>query len=180
MIKNAGKGMILVICMVMAFCALPFRTEAASKINKTKAVIYVGKTVQLKVTGTNKVKWSSNDKSVASVNSKGKVTGKSAGTAVITARMQKKSYKCTVTVKELTVADKIDKALKKAGGKILFEDEEDEDDQVAIEKKSGNYVFTCTSYSGYGQYDKDAYYETVIIQTSHTKKCGSTLKTQYF
>lgn len=163
MIKKAGKGMLLVICMVLVFCALPFQTEAATKLNKTKAAIYVGETVQLKVKGSKKVKWSSNNKAVASVTSKGKVTGKAAGTAVITARLKKKSYKCIVTVKELTIADKIDKALKKAGRKIIFEDEEDEDDLVTIEKKSGSYVFTCRSYSGYGQYDKDAYYETVII-----------------
>ena len=79
------------------------KVEAASKIklSKTKATIYVGKTVQLKVKGTkSKVKWSSSKKSVATVSSKGKVKGKKAGTATITAKVGSKKYKCKVTVKK--------------------------------------------------------------------------------
>lgn len=70
------------------------------KINKTKATIYVGKTVQLKMKGTKKkVTWKSSNKKVATVTSKGKVKGVKKGTATITAKVNKKKYTCKVTVK---------------------------------------------------------------------------------
>ena len=47
-----------------------------------------------------KVIWKSSKKKVASVSAKGIVRGKSAGTAKITAKSNKKSYTCTVIVKE--------------------------------------------------------------------------------
>lgn len=73
------------------------------KINKKTANIYVGKTVQLKVTGTKKkVTWKSSNKKVATVTSKGKVKGIKKGTAKITATVSKKKYICKVTVKEIT------------------------------------------------------------------------------
>ena len=76
-------------------------TATKVKINKTKVTITEGKTVQLKVTGTKKkVKWSTSKKSVATVTTKGKVTGKKAGTATITAKVGKKTLKCKVTVKK--------------------------------------------------------------------------------
>ena len=74
------------------------------KINKTKSTIYVGKTTTLKVTGTSKkVTWSTSNSKVATV-SKGKVTGKKAGTATITAKAGTKKLTCKVTVKKKTVA----------------------------------------------------------------------------
>lgn len=74
------------------------------KINKTKASIYVGKTVQLKVTGTKKkVTWKSSNKKIATVTSKGKVKGVKKGTAKITATVSKKKYTCKVTVKNKAV-----------------------------------------------------------------------------
>lgn len=74
------------------------------KINKTKASIYVGKTVQLKVTGTKKkVTWKSSNKKIATVTSKGKVKGVKKGTAKITATVSKKKYVCKVTVKNREV-----------------------------------------------------------------------------
>lgn len=79
--------------------------EAATKIklNKTSLTLYVGETATLKLTGTDKtVKWFSSKKTVAAVSSKGKVTAKKAGTAVITATVNNKSYKCKVTVKDYT------------------------------------------------------------------------------
>lgn len=95
--------MILGMPIIMPVSVQTMPVEAATKIklNKKKATIYVGKSVQLKIKGTKaKVKWTSNKKSVAKVNSKGKVTAKKAGKAVITAKVEKKKYKCTVTVKK--------------------------------------------------------------------------------
>lgn len=72
---------------------------ASIKLNKKTITITKGKTYQLKVLGTKKkVKWSSGKKSIASVTSKGKVTGKNKGTTFIYAKINKKTYKCKVKV----------------------------------------------------------------------------------
>ena len=78
--------------------------EAASvKISKTKHTLKVGKTYTLKIKGTKKkVKWTSSNKKVATVNSKGKVTAKKKGTATITAKVGNKKYKCKITVTKQT------------------------------------------------------------------------------
>ena len=65
---------------------------ATFKINKTSATMYLGDTLQLKVSGLktgDKVTWSSSNKEVASVSSKG----------VVTAKTPKDSAKITATVK---------------------------------------------------------------------------------
>jgi uncharacterized protein YjdB len=74
--------------------------EAASvKLNKTSVSLKKGKTVTLKVLNTKKtVKWSSSKKSVATVNSKGKVTAKGKGTAYIYAKINNKTLKCKIKV----------------------------------------------------------------------------------
>ena len=75
--------------------------EAATvKISKKKCTLTKGKSVTLKISGTDsEVKWSSSNKKVATVNSKGKVTAKKKGTAVITAKVGSDTYECKVTVK---------------------------------------------------------------------------------
>lgn len=99
--KKTTKVLAMLLIVIMAAGMFPMQGEAAAvKLNKTKATIYVGSSKVLKVKGTSgKVKWSSNRKSVATVNSKGKVTAKKAGKATITAKVNKKTYKCQVTVK---------------------------------------------------------------------------------
>lgn len=76
--------------------------QAASvKLSKSSLTLYVGKSATLKVNGTkSNVKWSSSNKSVATVTTKGKVTAKKAGSATITAKVSGKSLKCKVTAKE--------------------------------------------------------------------------------
>ncbi|MDF2544287.1 MAG: Ig protein [Herbinix sp.] len=76
--------------------------EAASlKISYKSLTLEVGKTKTLKVSGTTKkITWTSNKKSVATVSSKGKVTAKAVGEAVITAEVSGKKLTCKVTVKE--------------------------------------------------------------------------------
>ena len=73
---------------------------ATIKLNKTSVSLTKGKTTTLKITGTSKtVKWSSSNKKVAKVSSKGKVTAVKKGTAYIYAKVNGKTYKCKVTVK---------------------------------------------------------------------------------
>lgn len=70
-------------------------------MNYSKKTIYEGSKLTLKVPGTSKkVKWSSSDKYVASVNSKGVVKGKTAGKAIVTANVGGKKLTCKITVKE--------------------------------------------------------------------------------
>lgn len=69
------------------------------KINKTSLLLLKGKTAKLKIKyATKSVKWKSNKKSVATVSKNGKVKGKKAGKAIITATVGGKTKKCSVIV----------------------------------------------------------------------------------
>jgi SLAP domain-containing protein len=69
-------------------------------ISQTTATITKGFTKKLEVSGAKVKSWSSSKKSVATVNSKGKVTAKKAGKATITATLYDGTkLKCKVTVK---------------------------------------------------------------------------------
>lgn len=69
------------------------------KLSSKTASIINGKTYQFKVSGTKqKVKWKSSDKSIVSINSKGKATAKKAGTAFITAKVSTYEFSQSVTV----------------------------------------------------------------------------------
>ena len=72
---------------------------AKAGLNKTSLKMVPGVSYVLKLNGVSgKISWSSSDKSVATVSSSGKVTSVSMGSAVITAKSGKKSYKCKVNV----------------------------------------------------------------------------------
>lgn len=72
---------------------------SAVKLNTTKKTLVKGQTYTLKVTGTSStVKWSTSNKKIASVSSKGKVTAIAKGTATITAKVSGKKYTCKVSV----------------------------------------------------------------------------------
>lgn len=103
----------IILCLsLFAPTAIPFagaeNVQAAQKVklNYTKKTIYEGDSFQLKVKGTKKkVKWSTSNKKVATVSSKGVVKGKSGGsdrrTCKITAAVGGKKYSCKVTVRAL-------------------------------------------------------------------------------
>lgn len=99
--KNLKKSFLAVLLFFLIGLILPFYSEAAPvKLNKTKMVLYAGNSGALKLTGTSKkAVFRSSKKSVAIVSSKGKVTAKSPGSAIITAKLGSKSYRCKVTVK---------------------------------------------------------------------------------
>lgn len=96
-----NKKILTVITILLLIVCMAVPVSAAGKINKKKATLKVGQTLQLKVTGTKgKVKWKSSKKSVATVSSKGRVKAKKKGSATITAKVGKKKYTCKVTVKK--------------------------------------------------------------------------------
>ena len=75
-------------------------TVETPKLSRTSVSLNTNKTYQLKVTETTlKAKWTSSNKAVATVSSKGKVTAKGAGTATVTATINGVKYNCKVTVK---------------------------------------------------------------------------------
>lgn len=75
-------------------------TVESPKLSKTSITVKKGKTYQLKMRNTKqKYKWSSKNKSIATVTSKGKVTGKKTGTTYIYAKSASgKTFKCKVRV----------------------------------------------------------------------------------
>ena len=69
-------------------------------LSNQKLSIYSGKSFTLKVKNiSGKIKWSSSNKRIAIVNSKGKVTARSAGKATIYAKTGKYTLRCQITVK---------------------------------------------------------------------------------
>ncbi len=101
-------------CLAAAIIAAPLAAApltvqaAAPKLNKSSAVMTVGKKMTLKVQNIKKgtaIQWSSSKKAVAAVSSKGVVTAKSAGKATIKAVVNKKALKCKITVKEQAKPD---------------------------------------------------------------------------
>ncbi len=96
--KRWKKISVILLAMIMALAMAVPASAATVKINKTKVTICTGQTMQLKMVGTKaKPKWFSNSRNVI-VNSAGKVAAKARGTATITAKIGKRSYRCLVTV----------------------------------------------------------------------------------
>lgn len=136
--KNiVSLALVLAVVITSIMCVAPKTVKAASAklyINASSKTIDAGRSTTLKV-GTKKkvlayskkvngvwkdyyeteiiptsktVKWSTNNKKVATVSSKGKVTGKKTGACTVTAKVGFKSYKCKVTVKRPVSKDLIE------------------------------------------------------------------------
>lgn len=74
-------------------------TVESPEISATEVELNVKEKTQLKMSGTQqRVTWKSSMPGVAAVTAKGRITAKKAGTAVITATVNKKKYVCNVTV----------------------------------------------------------------------------------
>lgn len=99
--KHVKRYLAVFLAVFLTAGLVPVQAEAASvKMNAEKKTVYAGSSTVLKVTGTTKkAKWSSDKKSVATVNCNGKVTAIKAGKATITAKIGRESYQCRVTVK---------------------------------------------------------------------------------
>ena len=98
--KRTIRTLLILVIFAIFTSAVSVSAASASGINRKTAQITAGKTVQLSVKDKGKITWSSSRKAVATVTTKGKVTGKKAGTATITAKVGKKKYTCKVTVKK--------------------------------------------------------------------------------
>lgn len=106
------KKLIVVLCVALLVCftvqvLMPLDISSISsaqaatkvKLNYSKAKMTKGRTIQLKISGTNKkVTWTSSNKKVAKVNRKGLVTAIKIGTAKITAKFGSEKRTCMITV----------------------------------------------------------------------------------
>ena len=99
-----NKKSIKILVSILLVFSLVFQMSSGSqaavvKLNMTKVTLTLNNTVDLYLDNTSsKPKWSSNKKSVATVDSSGEVTAKGPGTAKITAKVGKKQYVCKVNV----------------------------------------------------------------------------------
>lgn len=111
-IKRISVFFLMLIMTAMIFLAwntgedtLILAKKSLIKINISNKTMWVGDTLKLKlINNKKKVKWSSSRSSVASVSARGKVKAKKLGKAVITAKVKKKRYKCTVVVKRTSLS----------------------------------------------------------------------------
>jgi hypothetical protein len=110
------KLLSFLLILTIALTALaPTTAEAAVKLNKTKLSLNEGSSYNLQLYGSTKtITWSSSDKTIARVTSKGKVTAVKAGAVTITAKVNSKKYTCKVTVKDVLTDEE-------AAADILYE-----------------------------------------------------------
>lgn len=95
--KKAMVTMMMVVFAAMLLMVAP--VQAASKTKTTKVTLKAGQSKTLRIKTVGKVKWSSSNKAIVSVNKKGKIVARRAGKAKITAKYGKKKAVFVVTVK---------------------------------------------------------------------------------
>ena len=104
--KEYFKKVLSILLMLTLIVALiQFNTAKAQAnsvtISKTKLTIALDTKYTLKISGTsNKIKWSSSNKSIATVSSTGKITALREGVATINATVGSKKYTCKLTIKD--------------------------------------------------------------------------------
>lgn len=98
---------ILLMIFVITFICFLSSTNAEAAIKLNAKTLYLEKydSYSLKVRGTrSKIKWVSDNKSIATVSSKGRVRAKKIGTTTITAQIKNKRYRCKVNVVKCPVS----------------------------------------------------------------------------
>ncbi len=171
---------LMVMCMALSLIT-PVHTQAAVKLSETRKTLEVGQYLTLKVKGTSqKVKWSSDDTDVASVNQSGKVTAKNVGSATITAKVSKKTLKCKVTVKYPEI--KVDKTTvyKDDNVSIAFTgitgDDDGYDINLEVDNLSKRSIVVQVNETSINGYMVDP---TCSIEVSAGKKAKDTMSIEY-
>lgn len=96
--KKAFKSLLSLFLAVFMVASLVVIPSSAASISKTSLTLTKGYQTTLSVSGASNVKWSTGNKSIATVSSKGKVVGKGIGSTYIYAKTSSKTFKCKVTV----------------------------------------------------------------------------------
>lgn len=147
-VKRSRIGILF--CMMLFVFVAVFQNAtsvnaASVKLNRKQVTMYVGESLQLTLkNATKKITWSTSAPKVATVSKKGKVKAKKSGTAIITAKCDKKKYQCKITVRQ-THLNKTSITLKygeKSSLKLLYPKKKvawfSSDKRVAF--ADGNYV----------------------------------------
>ena len=100
--KNFLRTTVVAVFLLFIFVvsnAQPVEAKTKVKLSKKSITLISGDKYTLKVKGVSStVKWSSNNKKIATVNKKGTVLAKNAGSCKITAKVNGKKYTCKVKV----------------------------------------------------------------------------------
>lgn len=100
--KKKLLSLLFVMLLVIGICFVPDVDAGTSTLNITNASYYVevGKSFTIKLNGlkASKVRWSSANKSIATVSKKGIVKGVKKGTTTITGKYKKLKFKIIITV----------------------------------------------------------------------------------
>ena len=99
--KRTTKKLLSLLLVALMILGMTLPVSAATpKLSKKQLSLYVGQTYQLEAKNfSGAVKWSCDDKKIATVSKTGLVTAKKKGTAVIMAKAGNQSAVCAVTVK---------------------------------------------------------------------------------
>ena len=99
------KTLMLLLLVTLLFSLVPAHSTAASpKLKKQSITLLTGQTFKNSVSNAKKVKWSTSNKKVATVNKNGTIKALQKGTATITATISKKKLKCKVKVESPTLS----------------------------------------------------------------------------
>lgn len=92
-------SVVMTVILLISTFIIPSFAASKAKLNYTAKQITYGKTVTLKVSGySGKVTWSTSDKTVAAVSTKGVVKAVNLGSAKITAKAGKQTLTCKIKV----------------------------------------------------------------------------------
>ena len=98
---NKSFVMVVIAGMLLSAMVAGRVSYAKIKMNKKTVILSVGSRARLKLKGTKKKpKWSTSNAKVVDVYGNGNLIGMSVGKAVVTAKLKKKKYFCSVTVSE--------------------------------------------------------------------------------
>lgn len=95
---------LIIFFLVIAALQIPVSADAKTKISRKSVTLNIGKTYNLKITGTKKkISWSTSKKTVSvrkltKTGSKVRVKAVKTGNAVVTAKINNKKYRCKITV----------------------------------------------------------------------------------
>jgi hypothetical protein len=119
---------VLAIIVVLALCLSLFPSSAFAatlRLSNTSLTLNEGGSYRLSVNTTSSIKWSTSNKNVATVSSKGTVKAVKEGNATITAVVSKKKLTCKVRVKDVLTG-------KEAAENITYETHELQDQLIII------------------------------------------------
>lgn len=158
--KRKLMSVVMMLLLLVALVA-PGKVSAASKpkLSKAKAMMEVDSKLTLKLgdIAATDVKWSSSDRKVAIVSSKGVITAKAEGTATIKAKYNSKTYSCKVTVVDSNKKEnKIETYLKDTFGTAKYKEEEDGViTEIYAKDKSVIVAITTSIYAEMGLSEKE-------------------------